>query len=93
MHGPAPANGGTNGYSSTGYQTANGYSGYGQSSCGYTDYGINGGVRTGSGGGHVWFGGLYWLFMERDNPNTQKLTVRVDHSTATDPDYPQAQPP
>ena len=47
-------------------------------------------LRTGSGSGHVWFGGLYWLFMERDNPNTQKLTVRVDHNTATDPYYPQA---
>ena len=69
---PGPGERGANGYSSTGYQTANGYSGYGQSSCGYTDYGINGCCEQECGSGNIWFGGLYWLFMERDNPNTAK---------------------
>lgn len=89
-NGMAHPNGGMNGYSSTGYQTANGYSGYGQASCGYTDYGINGCCEQDCGNGHIWFGGVYWLFMERDNPNTRKLTVRVDHNVAPDPYYPQA---
>jgi hypothetical protein len=35
-----------------------------------------------------WFGGVYFLFMERDNPSPEKLTVRVDHNTASDPYYP-----
>jgi hypothetical protein len=35
-----------------------------------------------------WFGGLYFLFMERDNQSPQKLTVRVDHAAVSDPYYP-----
>ena len=47
-------------------------------------------VRTARAAATCGSAALYWLFMERDNPNTQKLTVRVDHNTATDPYYPQA---
>jgi len=36
-----------------------------------------------------WFGGVYYLFMERDRPSPQKLTVSVDHDTMPDPYYPQ----
>ena len=35
-----------------------------------------------------WFGGVYYLFMERDDASPQKLTVRVDHAVAPDPYYP-----
>ena len=87
--GAAPAVGNGHGYNGTGYPTANAYSGLGQLNSGTTDYGIDGACEP-QGGGHIWFGGLYYLFMERDNPTTQKLTVRVDHDAATDPYYPPA---
>jgi hypothetical protein len=35
-----------------------------------------------------WFGGMYFLFMERDNASSTKLTVEVDHTVAPDPYYP-----
>jgi hypothetical protein len=37
-----------------------------------------------------WFGGVYFLFMERDRPTPEKLTVSVDHATMPDPYYPQS---
>ncbi len=37
----------------------------------------------------VWFGGVYWLFMERDRPAPRKMTVSVDHSTMPPSYYPQ----
>ena len=36
-----------------------------------------------------WFGGVYFLWMERDSASPVKLTARVDHTTASDPYYPQ----
>jgi hypothetical protein len=35
-----------------------------------------------------WFGGMYFLFMERDNASPVKLTVEVDHAVVPDPYYP-----
>jgi hypothetical protein len=36
-----------------------------------------------------WFGGVYFLWMERDNASPVKLTVEVDHDVSPDPYYPQ----
>ena len=63
-------------YPSTGY--------YGDASgnCGYNgyygqDYGVNNYFDS-SCGGTQWFGGIYWLYMQRDNPADRRLTVGVD---------------
>ncbi|MGH7606448.1 MAG: hypothetical protein ACREME_03830, partial [Gemmatimonadales bacterium] len=37
-----------------------------------------------------WFGGVYFLFMERDNASPVKLTVEVDHAVVVEPYYPPA---
>jgi hypothetical protein len=37
-----------------------------------------------------WFGGMYFLFMERDNSTPVKLTVEVDHAAVAEPYYPPA---
>jgi hypothetical protein len=79
-------NGHANGYAAGGYYPAtNG----GDCDQGYADYGVSSYFDNPCHDSQ-WFGGLYFLFMERDNATPQKLTVEVDHSTATDPYYPLA---
>lgn len=91
------------GYSQPGYGNgtagcANGstvYSGgttecYGNYSSGsYPDYGVSG-YCDDSCGGTQWFGGAYFLWMERDNATPVKLTVEVDHAAVVEPYYPPA---
>ncbi len=64
-------------YPSTGYAGC-----YGQ------DYGLGSYFDDDSCGGTQWFGGVYWLFMERDNASFQRVTTMAD--PATDPYYPLA---
>ena len=76
-----PMHNGQNGYPST---TSSG------AACdegGYPDYGLSGYFDNPSYDAQ-WFGGVYFLWMERDNSSPVKLTARVDHATATDPYYP-----
>jgi hypothetical protein len=42
-----------------------------------TDYGVSGYLDSGS-CGRQWFGGVYYLFMSRDNPDYRRFTVEVD---------------
>jgi hypothetical protein len=100
----SPANGAsTNGAAATG---TNGYAAgdvYGAGSCGcngaagtcgangaYSDYGISH-FFTDSCSDTQWFGGVYFLWMNRDQPSPVKLMVEVDHAVAPDPYYPQGQ--
>jgi hypothetical protein len=79
---------GSGGYPSTGYSgDASGY-GYG-SNCNYQDYGVSG-YMDDSCHDTQWFGGVYLLWMERDNTTPVKLTVEVDHAAVTEPYYPPA---
>jgi hypothetical protein len=96
---------GTNGHVN-GYATTNGANGYPNGDCGcangYTGgsyYYGNTGCDEGHGIGDYfnnpcydsqWFGGVYFLYMERDRPTPEKLTAQVDHDAATDPYYPLA---
>lgn len=98
-----PANGapvnGTNGYVENGHHV-NGYptsgpgyqypagSYYTGTACG-EDYGVDS-YFDNSCHDSQWFGGVYFLYMERDRPTPRKLTVEVDHATMPDPYYPQA---
>ena len=97
---PSYANGATSAYSAggaaggsncqNGYDT--GYSSYGCDSTPYgaCNYGSSGPMsnvlRHGAGGGY-WFGGVYGLFMDRDNSNKYALAF------VTDPSMPTAYPP
>ena len=74
---PYPTTGGQ--YNNSGY-VDNGYGGY-TSACG-PDYGV-GQYMDSSCGGPQWFGGVYYLFMTRDNPNFQPLTIQIDTGAAT----------
>ncbi len=40
------------------------------------------------GSNNQWFGGVYWLFMNRDSPEDARLTVQLQHPTSPDPYYP-----
>lgn len=63
---------------------------YGNYSSGnYPDYGVNG-YCDDSCGDTQWFGGVYFLWMERDNATPVKLTVEVDHAAVVEPYYPPA---
>jgi hypothetical protein len=101
---PAAANGSTNGGAvveqngySNGYAiggcncSAGGYPTTGSyNDCNYgNDYGL-GSYMDNSCGDNVWFGGLYWLFMERDDASPHRLAVQIDDNSATYPYYPPA---
>jgi hypothetical protein len=78
-------NGHTNGHAVNGYATTNGC----DCNQGYADYGVS--QYFGDSCYETqWFGGMYFLFMERDNATPVKLTVEIDHSVAPDPYYPNA---
>ncbi|MCC7475758.1 MAG: BBP7 family outer membrane beta-barrel protein [Pirellulales bacterium] len=92
---PASATPMTNGYSAAGCNCggegynagygANGY--YGATGCasGYPD--LSGYCDSGC-SSTQWFGGIYYLYMDRVNPDRRVLTYEVDHSTAPDPYFP-----
>ena len=89
-------NGYPNGYQngghsdSHGYPTTNGYgNGYAANGCEGGDYGI-GRYFDDEPSGTQWFGGVYFLYMERDDPSYRKFTSAIDTTTATYPYYPQA---
>jgi hypothetical protein len=75
-----------NGYngSANGSNPANGC----ECSQGYADYGVS--DYFDSCYETQWFGGVYFLFMERDNATPRKLTVQVDHAAVAEPYYPPA---
>lgn len=62
--------------------------GYANGSAGYHDYGLGGYMDSESCGGTQWFGGVYYLFMERDNSSFRRVTVMAD--PPSDPYYPPA---
>jgi hypothetical protein len=53
-----------------------------------TDYGLSGYCDPACDTSNQWFGGIYFLFMERDNPGYTRITVQAD--PPTDPYYPPA---
>lgn len=78
---PANCNCGPNGYAASGYGVSSG------NSCGsYPEVGNY--IPADCGPQNMWFGGVYWLFMNRDEANCQPLTVEVDHNVVPDPYYP-----
>jgi hypothetical protein len=78
---------GAGGYPSTGgHGDVSGY-GYG-SNCGYQDYGVSGYMDQ-SCNNTQWFGGVYWLFMNRDDGEFRRLTAQMDTPVAY-PYYPTA---
>jgi hypothetical protein len=81
-HGGVGQNGSMNGYPS-GYPTG----AYPSTANCSPEYGMHGFVENPC-YETQWFGGVYFLFMERDRPSPVKLTVQVDHSVAPDPYYP-----
>jgi hypothetical protein len=54
----------------------------------YQDYGVSSYCDDSCGHDSQWFGGVYFLFMERDDTSDVRLTVEVDHAVAPDPYYP-----
>jgi hypothetical protein len=80
------------GYPQTGYGDGTGncessvYSSTGDCS---TDYGVSGYFNHG-GGGTQWFGGLYWLFMNRDDGEFRRLSAQFDTPAGGYPYYPTA---
>jgi hypothetical protein len=61
------------------------YTAAGCNSCGsYPDLS---GYMNDCGNGNMWFGGVYFLYMERDEPSNQQLAVQVDNG-ASYPYYP-----
>jgi hypothetical protein len=87
-YGGAYGGGHSGGYPSTGCSgDAAGY-GYGNNCNSYPDYGMSG-YFDNECHDSQWFGGVYFLWMERDNAAPVKLTVEVDHDTSPDPYYPQ----
>ena len=58
--------------------------------CGQQDYGISSYFNQGC-SGRQWFGGVYYLFMDRTNPSDSRLAVRFDTVGPTYPYYPQSQ--
>jgi hypothetical protein len=68
------------GYGDTGYTNGAG--------CGQQDYGL-GSYFGNSCGGRQWFGGVYYLFMDRTNPSDTRLAVAFDTTdTGQYPYYP-----
>jgi hypothetical protein len=61
----------------------------GGAACGQWDYGI-GNYFDKTCGGRTWFGGVYYLFMDRTNPSNTRLATAFDTSTAAYPYYPAA---
>jgi Putative beta barrel porin-7 (BBP7) len=81
---------GTGGYPSTGHGDMSGY-GYGHgygNNCGYQDYGV-GNYFNQPCNDTQWFGGVYWLFMNRDDGEFRRLTSQLDTPSAY-PYYPTA---
>jgi hypothetical protein len=93
---PGPANGALvmpEGYPQTGQPGASNCAspypstgGYAAGS--YRDYGLSGYFDNEPCSDTQWFGGVYYLFMERDNASFQRVTVMAD--PPTDPYYPPA---
>ena len=74
----------------SGYPGAGGYGDAGcmnGTSCGQQDYGI-GSYLNNSCSGRQWFGGIYYLFMDRTNPSDTRLATAFDTTTASYPYYP-----
>jgi hypothetical protein len=69
----------TAGYGDNGYMNGTG--------CGQPDYGI-GSYFDRTCGGRTWFGGVYYLFMDRTNPSDTRLATAFDTSGASYPYYP-----
>jgi hypothetical protein len=69
----------TGGYGDVGYMSGAG--------CGQQDYGI-GNYLENSCSGRQWFGGVYYLFMDRTNPGDTRLATAFDTTTASYPYYP-----
>ena len=78
-------NGHVNGYSNGYYSATPG----GECQEGHVDYGLSS-YFDNPFHDSQWFGGVYFLFMERDNATPVKLTVEVDHAAMPDPYYPEA---
>ncbi len=76
---PANCNCGPNGYATSGYGTA----------CGSYP-GVSNYFSNDCGPQNIWFGGVYWLFMNRDEPSCKQMTVEFDPTTKPDPYYPMA---
>ncbi len=71
----------------TGGYTAGGY--YGPAGCGSSGaYPEVSGYFGESCNDNQWFGGVYFLYMERDEPSDVRLMVEIDHNVAPDPYYP-----
>jgi hypothetical protein len=94
MHnGPAESLPADSGYPQTGYP--NGTAGcadgaYGSTSAGcYSDYGVSG-YFNGHGSGTQWFGGVYGLYMTRDDGEFRRLTAQFDTPAGGYPYYPTA---
>ena len=58
--------------------------GMGSAACAQTDYGISGYFDRYC-GGRTWFGGVYYLFMDRTNPSNTRLASAFD---VNNPDVP-----
>jgi hypothetical protein len=86
--GPVPAD---QAYSQNG--CANGTGNYGHGDVyhggGYADYGVSGYFNDGD-CNTQWFGGVYWLFMNRDDGEYRRLTAQFDTPAGGYPYYPTA---
>jgi hypothetical protein len=77
--------GGAGGYPATGGCGDYGY--MNGTGCGQPDYGI-GNYFDRTCGGRAWFGGVYYLFMDRTNPSNTRLATAFDTTSASYPYYP-----
>jgi hypothetical protein len=59
----------------------------GGAACAQSDYGISGYFDRYC-GGRTWFGGVYYLFMDRTNPSDTRLATAFDTTNPTYPYYP-----
>jgi hypothetical protein len=85
---PAPAVGAAQ---PTAAYPSSGNAGYGQDNCGYTDYGISGYCQEDCDSGSQWYGGVYWLHMNRDNPDYRHFTAQFETPGGGYPYYPTSQ--
>jgi hypothetical protein len=81
---PVPSELGHNGHTHPGGATGYGYA----NGCSYPDYGVSN-YFDNSCNDTQWFGGLYWLFMNRDDGEFRRLTAQLDDPGAY-PYYPTA---
>jgi hypothetical protein len=78
---------GHNGYPTTGYPTTGAAGVAGDCNGAYPDYNLSG-YFDDHGHNSQWFGGVYWLFMTRDDSDFQRLTAQFETPGAGYPYYP-----